>query len=324
MELGKNIAKIRKDNNVTQDEFAEKYFVTRQTVSNWETGKNYPDLETLVKISDDYNISLDVLLKEDKEMLKTIDKNVKSTKKYKSILKYIIVLICALLIIIYKAIMLNKYQAGKREINNDAIFSETITITKQDYDGEKIISENISMANLFEGYVDTKNPSSFKVKYEGDKIVSLFTKPSSMDQYINLLNINSLELRPSNPDEETMKTNASTRKFLDKHNIKNDIDLLNYIKENYYFKNNLFTLTSTMKNNYLLNSFVEIGLLDFKDITLINGSINGYVINCNNTGTIIKEIHILKDDKQYIMTLLGEEITTNEFITQLLSTVDFN
>ena len=324
MELGKNIAKIRKDNNVTQDEFAEKYFVTRQTVSNWETGKNYPDLETLVKISDDYNISLDVLLKEDKEMLKTIDKNVKSTKKYKSILKYIIVLICVLLIIIYKAIMLNKYQAGKREINNDAIFSETITITKQDYDGEKIISENISMANLFEGYVDTKNQSSFKVKYEGDKIVSSFTKPSSMDQYINLLNINSLELRPSNPDEETMKTNASTRKFLDKHNIKNDIDLLNYIKENYYFKNNLFTLTSTMKNNYLLNSFVEIGLLDFKDITLINGSINGYVINCNNTGTIIKEIHILKDDKQYIMTLLGEEITTNEFITQLLSTVDFN
>ena len=62
MELGKNIIKIRKQNNLTQDDFAEKYFVTRQTISNWENSKSYPDLETLIKISDDFNISLDILL----------------------------------------------------------------------------------------------------------------------------------------------------------------------------------------------------------------------------------------------------------------------
>ena len=65
MELGKNIIKIRKQNNLTQDDFAEKYFVTRQTISNWENSKSYPDLETLIKISDDFNISLDILLKEE-------------------------------------------------------------------------------------------------------------------------------------------------------------------------------------------------------------------------------------------------------------------
>ena len=54
MELGKNIIKIRKQNNLTQDDFAEKYFVTRQTVSNWENSKSYPDLETIIKISDDF------------------------------------------------------------------------------------------------------------------------------------------------------------------------------------------------------------------------------------------------------------------------------
>ena len=69
MEVGKNISKIRKDNNLTQDDLAEKYYVTRQTISNWENGKSYPDLETLVKISNDFNISLDVLLKEDNKML---------------------------------------------------------------------------------------------------------------------------------------------------------------------------------------------------------------------------------------------------------------
>ena len=85
MELGKNIVKLRKDNNLTQDELAEKLFVTRQTVSNWETGKNYPDLETIVKISDEFNIPLDELLKEDKKLLKEIDNNVRGAKKYRNI-----------------------------------------------------------------------------------------------------------------------------------------------------------------------------------------------------------------------------------------------
>lgn len=62
MDLGNNIIKIRKENKLTQDDLAKKYFVTRQTISNWENSKSYPDLETLVKISDDFNISLDVLL----------------------------------------------------------------------------------------------------------------------------------------------------------------------------------------------------------------------------------------------------------------------
>ena len=83
MELGKNIARIRKDNNLTQDDLAEKYYVTRQTISNWENGKSYPDLETLVKMSDDFKISLDILLKEDNKMIKDISKKQKDYKWFK-------------------------------------------------------------------------------------------------------------------------------------------------------------------------------------------------------------------------------------------------
>src|SRR5574344_1353754 len=72
MELGKRIVKIRKDNKLNQDDFAEKYYVTRQTISNWENEKSYPDLETLVKISNDFNISLDTLLKEDDRIIKIL------------------------------------------------------------------------------------------------------------------------------------------------------------------------------------------------------------------------------------------------------------
>ena len=52
MELGKRIAEIRKGHNLTQEGLAEICSVTRQTISNWENGKSYPDLETLVLISD--------------------------------------------------------------------------------------------------------------------------------------------------------------------------------------------------------------------------------------------------------------------------------
>ena len=46
---------------MSQEEFAQRYHVTRQTISNWETEKNYPDLETLVKISEDSGISIDYM-----------------------------------------------------------------------------------------------------------------------------------------------------------------------------------------------------------------------------------------------------------------------
>ena len=74
MRLGKRIVDIRKSNGLTQEEFANMFSVTRQAVSNWENDKAYPDLHTLVEISDKFNITLDVLVKEDERMIESIDK----------------------------------------------------------------------------------------------------------------------------------------------------------------------------------------------------------------------------------------------------------
>lgn len=82
MTLGSNIQKIRKEAHMSQEDFAEMFSVSRQTISNWENSKSYPDLETIVKISDSFDISLDVLLKEDLIMVKTFDNEIKSTRKY--------------------------------------------------------------------------------------------------------------------------------------------------------------------------------------------------------------------------------------------------
>ena len=60
--FGKFIKNIRKQNNLTQKEFAEKYNVTYQAVSKWENNKNMPDIQLIKQISEDFNISLDSML----------------------------------------------------------------------------------------------------------------------------------------------------------------------------------------------------------------------------------------------------------------------
>ena len=80
MNIGAKIIEIRKKRNMTQEDFAKIFHVTRQTVSNWENQKSYPDLQTLVQISDEFDVSLDTLLKGDMVMVKKID-NFKVYKK---------------------------------------------------------------------------------------------------------------------------------------------------------------------------------------------------------------------------------------------------
>ncbi|MBR2834827.1 MAG: helix-turn-helix transcriptional regulator [Coriobacteriales bacterium] len=64
-ELGSKIAKKRKDLGLTQTEFAEKMFVTRQTVCRWEAGTAMPDIEKIGEIADILGVSCDYLLKDD-------------------------------------------------------------------------------------------------------------------------------------------------------------------------------------------------------------------------------------------------------------------
>lgn len=97
MELGKRIAEIRKEHDLTQEGLAEICSVTRQTISNWETGKSYPDLETLVLISDTFDVSLDAMLKGDRKMVSEISKEQKHGKNFA--IKVIISVIAAIVVV---------------------------------------------------------------------------------------------------------------------------------------------------------------------------------------------------------------------------------
>ena len=81
MELNAQIKKYRTELNLSQEELAEKVYVTRQTVSNWETGKSYPDIHSLLLLSSLFNVSLDQLIKGDIETMKEII-NEQEVKKF--------------------------------------------------------------------------------------------------------------------------------------------------------------------------------------------------------------------------------------------------
>jgi transcriptional regulator with XRE-family HTH domain len=72
MELGKQIKKHRQEAQLSQEELAERIYVSRQTISNWENDKSYPDVNSLVLLSETFQISLDKLIKGDIEVMKDV------------------------------------------------------------------------------------------------------------------------------------------------------------------------------------------------------------------------------------------------------------
>lgn len=79
MNLGKKIAELRKKNNLSQEELAEKVGVARQTISKWEIGDTTPDINQVKIISKIFNISIDELV--DNDINNVIVEKISNTEK---------------------------------------------------------------------------------------------------------------------------------------------------------------------------------------------------------------------------------------------------
>ena len=97
MELGSQIKKYRSELSLSQDALAEKVYVSRQTISNWENGKSYPDVNSLVLLSEVFQTSIDRLIKGDVEVMK---KQVRSedTREFKRLNTLYFILFLALMV----------------------------------------------------------------------------------------------------------------------------------------------------------------------------------------------------------------------------------
>lgn len=98
MELGKQIKKYRSEKALSQDALAEKIYVSRQTISNWENDKSYPDVNSLVLLSKVFNVSLDQLIKGDVEKMTEQINNSADRKEYEHLSLVFTVLFLAIII----------------------------------------------------------------------------------------------------------------------------------------------------------------------------------------------------------------------------------
>ena len=97
MELGKQIRKYRNERTLSQEALAEKIYVSRQTVSNWENDKSYPDVNSLVLLSEVFEVSLDQLIKGDVEIMRE-EINRTDQKKFERLSNIFTILFLAVLI----------------------------------------------------------------------------------------------------------------------------------------------------------------------------------------------------------------------------------
>lgn len=99
MELGNKIKYYRGEKELSQEELAERVYVSRQTISNWENNKSYPDINSIVLLSEVFEISIDNLIKGDVELMKKEinTEDVKKLNLYSSIM-LILMLVATILL----------------------------------------------------------------------------------------------------------------------------------------------------------------------------------------------------------------------------------
>ena len=98
MEIGGRIRELRTTAGMSQDDLAARVYVSRQTISSWENGKTYPDVQSLLLLSEIFGASVDSLIKGDVEtMNETIDRDVKTMKRLSCVMIVFLLLMLAAL-----------------------------------------------------------------------------------------------------------------------------------------------------------------------------------------------------------------------------------
>ena len=100
MEIGKKLKDDRMKSGFTQEMVAEEINVSRQTISNWENEKSYPDIISVIELSSLYSISLDDLLKGDDEMMEHLQESTNVVKSNQKLLRAIILNIIVVILLI--------------------------------------------------------------------------------------------------------------------------------------------------------------------------------------------------------------------------------
>lgn len=136
MELGNKIKYYRGEKELSQEELAERVYVSRQTISNWENNKSYPDINSIVLLSEIFEISIDNLIKGDVEQMKKEinSEEVKKLNLYATIMAILMLVATILLMPMLKFIGLYGFIPYFVLVGGAMFFSIKVDKIKKDND----------------------------------------------------------------------------------------------------------------------------------------------------------------------------------------------
>ena len=220
--FGKFIREIRKSNNLTQKELADKYGVTYQSVSKWENGKNMPDIALIKQMSKDFKIDLS-------DMFEGEYKIAKDHKKYKIILSSLIILL-VLFVGLLGFVLLTD--------NDDNFEFKTLTTGCNDFNISGSIAYNQNKSSIYISHVDYCGGND-SVEYKKIDCI-LYESNDNMD-----VKISSCEFTNSN--------SISLEEYL--KNVKINVDNYTSVCQNNYEDSSLYLLINATDQNDKVTSY---------------------------------------------------------------------
>lgn len=149
MEIGSKIKQARLEKKLTQENVANILNVSRSTISSWEVGRSYPDLDNLVSISDLYDVSLDNLLREDANMVKKLSLDTKQKKRFQIIISALLIFI--ILALGYTYLLSKSYKTSVEVPLNEIIISDINLSSVSHNDADTGITFQAKSENIFYG-----------------------------------------------------------------------------------------------------------------------------------------------------------------------------
>lgn len=253
---------------------------------------------------------------------------------------YLLITIIAIISVIvlffgYKLIMFYRYTIERpdniEEIVNGYKNYNTLNIKKNVLDeNEYVIKKHFKMKNILEDYIlDEENINKdidiYRKEVDDKKYSIQFASDAESFQLIDAFISDDISLF-GDYKEGFLKGNiidADRKDFLEKNNIKNDIDFYKFVGNNYFIESNLFTDTKTLKQNYAFNLFTSITIPKIEKWAVIEGDLTGYIMYVGTNNAIsVYQITIIENGKRYGILTNDSRFSNEEFLMDFISSIE--
>lgn len=231
----------------------------------------------------------------------------------KILLIFLCILSACFAVLTFKLNLFLKYKVPLVPNVSKKLLVDTFEIKKSnDLKGKPFVFEDAKIYYDFSNYEEEDGIYTFYDRY-GD--IDSTIRMRINEQVVNYFTSVVIE------GEHDFFDDGDRKSFFKEYNIKNDLDLLRYIKDNYYFKSNIFTSINNLEKNYMLNKYVDIFVPNFDFLGEITGDYTGYILD---VGVTNREVHLLHNGKFYSFAFYDSEVITDEFLINFISHVTFS